>query len=103
MKPINLGPIGGTGPEFVRRHCRNTDPATSRKAAIKAERFAHGQSALILQTLRRGKPLCSKEIGDLIGLKSEQVTRRIKALVDANLIKDTGLEREGCRVLECIQ
>lgn len=100
MKPIPLGTIGETGPDdFARRHCRKDGPTTSQTAAVRAEGFYKGHCKTILASIKENGPQTAKEIAQLTGLTSVQVSRRTKDLQDAGLIKETGLERDGCRVL----
>lgn len=104
MSAVDLGMIGGTGPDFIRMHCRSTDPTTSQNAARHAQTFASGHCKLILDSLRLTGPQCSKEIGAAIGLKSEQVSRRTKDMRLAGLIRIADLaQRDGCDVLEAVQ
>lgn len=103
MTAIDLGMIGGTGPDFVRRHCRNTDPATSQKAAERAQKFATGHCRLVLASIALHGPQTPKEISATTGLTSVQISRRTRTLQNAGLIRETGLERDDCRVLEAVQ
>jgi predicted HTH transcriptional regulator len=100
MTPINLGIIGQDGPDFTRRHCRTNGPTTSEKAAVRAEGFYKGHCKTILASIKENGPQTAKEIARNTGLSSVQISRRTKDLQDAGLIKETGLERDGCRVLE---
>ena len=96
MKVINLGEIGGTGPEFTRKHARTNDPGTSKSAAENAKRFARGHFAKIMHGLKCGAQT-AKELYSTTGLTSVQISRRMADLERAGAIRATGHIRNGCR------
>ena len=98
MTPINLGQIGGDGPDFTRTHCRKTDPNTSRKAAERARSFAGGHCLKILSEFDPGVGLTANELARYTGLTVEQVCRRLPDLEAANELRLNGQERDGFRV-----
>jgi len=102
MTPINLGTIGDVGPDFARRHCRKDGPTTSEKAAVRAEGFYKGHCKTILASIKEYGPQTPKEMERNTGLSSVQISRRTRDLQNAGLIKETGLERDGCRVLGAV-
>ena len=102
MKPINLGTIGGTGPDFARKHARTSDPGTSHVAADNAKRFARGHFHKILRGLEL-RPQTAKELYSTTGLTSVQISRRMADLERAKAIKATGQERNGCREFALVE
>ena len=98
MTPINLGQIGGVGPDFTRTHCRKTDPSTSQKAAERARSFSGGHCLKILSEFDPGVGLTANELARYTGLTVEQVCRRLPDLEAANELRPTGQERDGFRV-----
>lgn len=94
---IDLGAIGGTGPDFVRTHARSDDPETSKDAALKAAKFSATHQGKILQSLHEKGPQTAKEIAVNIGFTSVQVSRRMGDMERAKIIESTGQVREGCR------
>ena len=98
MTPINLGPIGGVGPDFTRTHCRKNDPGTSQKAAERARSFSGGHCLKILSEFDPGVGLTANELARYTGLTVEQVCRRLPDLEAANELRLNGQERDGFRV-----
>lgn len=96
MTTINLGTIGGTGPDFSHRHARTTDPGTSKVAAGNAKQFARGHFLKILQGLAYGAQT-AQELYSTTGLTVVQILRRTADLERASAIKATGQVRNGCR------
>lgn len=103
MKAINLGTIGGTGPDdFAHTHCKHNGPTTSQDAAGRAQRFASGHCMAILASMQLHGPQTAKDTAITTGLSSVQVSRRTIDMQAAGLIRTTGQERDGCRVFEVV-
>lgn len=87
----------------LRPLARRKDPATSHRAAARAERFAGGHHRLILTALAQG-PATFKELAARTGLEMHAVARRLPELRDCvpPRVRATGEERNGCTVWECI-
>lgn len=86
------------------RRARSTDPVTSKQAAARAELFARGHAARILQALEKLGSGTASEIGRETGLSVEQICRRLVELQRHGrivVITDTAgqeLVRNGYRV-----
>lgn len=63
---------------------RKTDPSTSHEAASKAQRFASGHKARILEALKEG-PRSAHGLAAMTGLTVVQVDRRLPELRSAGL------------------
>lgn len=97
MSTINLGNIGGTGPDFARTHARTNDPSTSKQAARHAELFAKSHQGLIYQSLHKNGYQTAKELGLSTGLTSVQVSRRVADMERDDVVRPTGKIRDGCQ------
>ena len=103
MTAINLGTIGSTGPDdFARTHCKHNGPSTSQDAAERAQHFFSGHCLAILASLQFHGPQTAKEAARTTGLSSVQISRRTADMQSAGLIRATGAERDGCRVLAVV-
>lgn len=68
---------------------RANDPATSKAAARRAERFTGGHFRRILDALADG-PGTKDEIAARCGLTEQQVARRMSALKESGAVLDVG-------------
>jgi len=75
------------------RAVRRTDPDTSVRAAIKAEKFAGEHHQMIISALwASGVPMASEQIADRIGLDHAAVWRRMSELERGGVIEKSGDE-----------
>lgn len=79
---------------FDQPRARRRDPATSHKAAERANTFAPSHSMRILEALR-DEDLTAQEISDVTSLTVVQICRRLPGI---DGIKATGLQRDCFRV-----
>ena len=70
----------------ARRLARTTDPVTSKTAAHQAGELAADHCAKILADVRVHGDSTVDEIADRLGMKREQVGRRMHALVEQGLL-----------------
>lgn len=79
---------------------RSTDPATSHAAAKRARALAYTHADAITGALWR--PMTPRELEPLTGLTVVQIDRRRKELIEAGLVRLTGVERDGFQEWERI-
>ena len=79
---------------------RRSDPATSKAAAARAERFASGHFAAIVAALKRIGAGTYREIAEEADMERHAVARRLKELETAGLVRRTDREFEGCAIWE---
>ena len=86
------------------QRARRSDPATSKKAAIRASAFANSHSECILFALEQNGPSTAYRLSMLTGLSVVQIDRRMSELNRANqcevVLLENGLPKEidGFRV-----
>lgn len=78
---------------------RREDPNTSRFAAARAKRFKVNHEDMIVGSL--GIPGNAYDIARRTGLTHVQVDRRIKTLIEAGRVLDTGKTKPGPNGAEC--
>ena len=69
---------------------RNTDPVTSFMAADSVEEFASNHVERILTGLKQHGKMGKSAIAEVVGLDSNQVSRRVKEIEETGLIRLTG-------------
>ena len=86
--------------ERAERLARRTDPETSKRAARAAVRLALSHGNIITGAL--WKPMTPAELAKITGLSVVQIDRRRHELIEAGLIRLTGVERDGYQEIERI-
>lgn len=86
-------------PPEVEPRARSTDPATSHAAAAKAKRFAIDHRAAIVGALFL--PGTCYDIARRTGLDHVAVARRMRELIEAGQVRDTGKTAAGANGREC--
>jgi len=86
--------------ELAIPRARNTDPGSSRDAAVRVRAASSHLCEVVLGCLRRFGPMTTHEIAELTGLTVVTVSPRIKPMRDAGLVVDTGERRDRRSVWE---
>ena len=88
MTPINLGMIGGTGPDTPRT-CRHT---TSAAAYDSIKPSIPGKCLKVLECLK-SRPATDEEVQTVLSMNPSTERPRRKELQDAGLVVDSGIRR----------
>lgn len=73
-------------PSYIGR-ARHTDPAPSKAAAVKADKFAGTHADRILAALKLHGPRTAHELEHLIGLSAVQIDRRVSEMRRAGVLE----------------
>lgn len=90
-KPMKKREAPGLFDEDRKVYVRNTDPQTSRNAAQTVDLNALEQ--LTLDALREHGPMTTHEIAAKVGRERDSISPRMKKLVAAKLVRDSGERR----------
>lgn len=86
---------------------RNTDPQTSKQAAIKSDLFSGSHREKIMQALKNFGPMSPAEIAEKTGMTIVQIDRRRSEMLLSRTIRKHKIDgqvvvRCGCEVLEIV-
>lgn len=98
--PITMHPMKGDK-GFARTHSKTNGPSTSKRAAERAQSFAGGQSALILEKIRYICSCDNKIVDNLAGAGADLISAHTQLTKEAVCRRLPDLQRAG--LIEVVQ